>query len=516
MDMDTEIELKYLVNNANSATLTAAQVTSLLQQHNYHFEHSSKSLSNCYFDTPDQILRQLDMGLRIRGCAGKYEQTIKTAGKVIGGLHQRPEFNVDVESTFPELALFPDKIWPSTHQVGDIQENLISLFSTDFTREIWLVTLANNSVVEMVCDQGTIAASGQSEELFEIELELVSGSHDDIFELARLLFTHLSLRPGIKSKAARGYALWKNTQTQPVITPFELVPLEKQNTISQGFSAGLSFGLQQLQTMINAYVEAPSLIYLSKTVELLALLRHGFWLFEQHLPENAVKIRDELSHFMQLFAWVDSATYIKELTDKTGNYRKRLELSEQLFSQLKIERRRFPDSEQVIELIHGERFNLLQLSLLTLLLKMPEQGTVTEQVDSTRFTHLNELEEFAGQCLDNDLANIAKTFSQSQSLSSEQYLAQQALVIRCLLTGSWFGGLYHKDQRLEFRSPWLDIKHGLSELQTLYIIQTQLSRLEHPVKKLINWQQTKVESLLLALDNSRLSALSIEPYWRIQ
>ncbi|WP_440874441.1 CYTH domain-containing protein [Thalassotalea sp. PLHSN55] len=500
--MNTEIELKYLVQNDNCAEI----ISSLLAQQNYHVEHSEKTLSNCYFDTPDQVLRQHDMGLRIRTAGGKHEQTIKTAGKVIGGLHQRPEFNINVESTFPELSLFPNHIWLTSQDVDAIQQNLISLFSTDFTRQIWLVTLANGSVVEMAFDQGEIKASGDTETLCEVELELVTGSHSDLFELATLLFAHLSIRPGIKSKAARGYALWKKQQYLPDITPFELVPLTREQTIAKGFVAGLNFGLQQLQVMLNAYIESPSLIYLSKTVEVLALLRHGFWLFKEHLPEKATSIRDELSHFMKLFTWVDNAIYIQELIDKTGNYRKRIELSEQLLSQLKLEQKRFPNSAQVTELIYSERFNLLQLSLLKLLLTLSEQE---EEIDS------ESLVSFAQQCLDKGLDNIAQQFSNAPSLTSEQYLAQQALVIRSLLTGSWFGHLYEKQSRIDFRSPWLDIKHGLSELQTLWIIQTQLSRLEQPPKKLINWQQTKVESLLLALDNSRISALSIEPYWRI-
>ena len=298
MDMNTEIELKYLVSTNNPAEI----ITTLLWQQNYQVEHSSKILSNCYFDTPEQALRHHDMGLRIRSCNGAYEQTIKTAGKVIGGLHQRPEYNVQVQSTFPDLSLFPEAIWQASQNVVNTQKNLISLFSTDFTRQIWLITLANGSVVEMAFDQGTIAVSGQSEVLCELELELVQGSHEDLFELASLLFAHLSLRPGIKSKAARGYALWKNEQKLPNISPFELVPLNQEKNILQGFGAGLNFGLQQLQIMLNAYVEAPSLVYLSKTVEMLALLRHGFWLFEVHLPKESLKIRDELSHFMQLFA----------------------------------------------------------------------------------------------------------------------------------------------------------------------------------------------------------------------
>ncbi len=43
------------------------------------------------------------MGLRIRGDQGRYEMTLKIAGRVVGGLHQRPEYNIPLDK--PELAL---------------------------------------------------------------------------------------------------------------------------------------------------------------------------------------------------------------------------------------------------------------------------------------------------------------------------------------------------------------------------------------------------------------------------
>ncbi len=43
-------------------------------------------LLNIYFETPDNWLRRHDMGLRIRGENGRYEMTMKIAGRVTGGL----------------------------------------------------------------------------------------------------------------------------------------------------------------------------------------------------------------------------------------------------------------------------------------------------------------------------------------------------------------------------------------------------------------------------------------------
>ena len=68
-------------------------------------------------------------------------------------------------------------------------------------------------------------------------------------------------------------------------------------------------------------------------------------------------------------------------------------------------------------------------------------------------------------------------------------------------------------RKKEYRAPWLDIQQGISELQTLWIIHQQLQTLDEKPSKLVSWQGSKVEGLLIALDSSRKIALMMEPYW---
>ena len=63
------------------------------------------------------------------------------------------------------------------------------------------------------------------------------------------------------------------------------------------------------------------------------------------------------------------------------------------------------------------------------------------------------------------------------------------------------------------RRPWLDLQQGISELQSLWIIQQQLEMLSEPPKKLMQWQSSKVDSLLTALDNTKAMAIAMSPYW---
>ena len=57
-------------------------------------EHQNLFLGNTYYDYPDHFLAKQKMGLRIRQEDQELTLTLKTNGKVVGGLHSRPEYNL--------------------------------------------------------------------------------------------------------------------------------------------------------------------------------------------------------------------------------------------------------------------------------------------------------------------------------------------------------------------------------------------------------------------------------------
>ncbi|MEQ2026296.1 CYTH domain-containing protein [Xenorhabdus szentirmaii] len=209
--LSVEIELKLEVK---------PDAISAVRQQLFQFPHhytSLQYLTNIYFETADNQLRRWDMGLRIRGFDGQYEMTMKTAGKVIGGLHQRPEFNVPLSEPVLELAQFPAHIWPENTNLVRLQSQLTELFRTDFTREKWRVNYGQSDI-EVVLDQGEIRSGNHADisPICEFELELVSGNVSDILSLATKLASQNGLRLANKSKAARGYALAQDLVQQTV------------------------------------------------------------------------------------------------------------------------------------------------------------------------------------------------------------------------------------------------------------------------------------------------------------
>jgi len=546
--MVTEIELKYSLQ-ANNELVNAEQVKlkidHLLKGHDLDFSYQSKQLSNYYFDTGSLALRQQKIALRTRGTkqkggAAHFEQTIKTSGRVIAGLHQRPEYNVDIDNSKPILSLFPNHLWQGNTDIEQLQQQIKELFSTNFTRSTWLITL-NNAQVEIAFDSGEIACQGHEHKprIYEIELELVSGDAGALFFLSKLLFSELPLRPGQLTKAARGYALYREIQVEAsqakseqdqngkkIATSAKVLQKEaiekislakitspESSELTAAFYHGIDFTLTQLQLGVDSYVDAPSLSQLSRVTELLALLRQGFWLFNSLLTDDELKLRSELSYFIRTISWVDNARYIQALKGKQSSYQKETAINKELIAKLQLAQERYPNESQILALLHSERFNNLQLNLLDLLLNRENDNAREKQNSSS-------LAEFATEHLNRSATSLIAQITQREKPEhfslTEKYLTSHSLLIRALLTSSWFSCLFEESssERIKlYNMPWLDIKQGISELQSLQILNQQLALLPHPEQKLQQWQADKSDNLLTALEQSRTKALTMKPYW---
>ena len=199
-------------------------------------------LANDYYDSPQRSLRKHDIGYRIRSNNSSIEQTIKTKGSTVGGLHQRPEYNITLEQATPQLSLFAKHIWPVDLNVAELQEQLVLMFSTNFTRHLYLLTLADGSQIELVWDKGEIHAQQQSLPLCELELELKKGKPEHLFSLARQIAQLMPMRIGNASKAARGYGLVDGSKNSPLPLP-ETLAISPTANIETAFIQTMEFAL---------------------------------------------------------------------------------------------------------------------------------------------------------------------------------------------------------------------------------------------------------------------------------
>ena len=292
--MTIEIELKFIAT-PHAAGKLAAALTAWPHDH-----ESAQELTNIYYETEDSQLRRWDMGLRIRGVDKRFEMTLKAAGKTLGGLHQRPEYNVDLTEPVLDIARLPAEIWPQGTDLAALQSRLQPLFSTHFVREKWLVHY-QQSEIEVAFDQGDVAAGELKEPLYEVELELKSGQRGDLMMFAHQLIAMGGLRLGSLSKAARGYQLAQGNPARP-LRPLPILNIAPKATVEEGMLAAMSLALSQWQYHEEVWLRGNPQA-LTSVREALETLRQAFSLFGALVPRKASsELRQKLTALEEALA----------------------------------------------------------------------------------------------------------------------------------------------------------------------------------------------------------------------
>ncbi|MCT8985337.1 CYTH domain-containing protein [Shewanella phaeophyticola] len=234
--MDAEIELKLSIQQQDYDLLKKT-----LNELPHSCPQGQKKLTNGYFDTADLQLRRWDMGLRVRGFDEQLEQTIKTAGSVVGGIHTRPEYNISINQKMPDLSLFPSKIWPDGQNINVITESLECIFETNFQRQTWHIE-HQGAVVEIALDIGEIIAADLTEPICELEFELLSGQAAALLPLAISVARAVPVRLGKASKAQRGYQL-AGKSPKVATSPLDSLPavddIQSQKALTQTLANAL-------------------------------------------------------------------------------------------------------------------------------------------------------------------------------------------------------------------------------------------------------------------------------------
>jgi inorganic triphosphatase YgiF len=204
--MATETELKLQLH---AADLERLRIHPLLQAAE---AGGVKTLLNTYYDSPELLLAQSRVAVRLRYQGDRIIQTLKTSGQSVNGLHQRGEWEWDLQQAELDTGLLSGEGWPaSLPSAGEL--DWVAVFTTNFEREIWLLSY-QGAEIEVALDQGLIRCDcpegGHLEdEILELELELKSGEAEALLALAEDLGQTLSLQPFDLSKAQRGYQLFR-------------------------------------------------------------------------------------------------------------------------------------------------------------------------------------------------------------------------------------------------------------------------------------------------------------------
>ncbi len=175
----------------------------------------SYQLVNLYYDTPDLALRKHGVALRLRAQGKVWLQTVKCAGQAAGGISARPEWETSYAGHF-DFSAIDDLAVRNWLDRPKLRSRIAPIFETNFQRMAWILAPAAGTELILVLDRGWIAAGGRREAISEIEIELLRGDAAHLFTVARTLAERVPVAPAARSKADRGYRLFRQVPLAPV------------------------------------------------------------------------------------------------------------------------------------------------------------------------------------------------------------------------------------------------------------------------------------------------------------
>ncbi|GLS34867.1 hypothetical protein GCM10010869_04550 [Mesorhizobium tianshanense] len=233
-----EIELKLLGNREQLADFVSSPAIPQYARD----AGVNTDLIATYYDTPDFALRKSGAVLRVRTDGQRFVMTLKSASRADGKTLERTEWKAPVQCMEPDLAALSQFLPAETFaQVEGAQ--LKPVFTTEVRRHTRMLDIPLGTV-KLAVDQGRIVAGERTEEINEIELELMDGSTAAVFQLAQDLASTTALRPSIRSKSARGFDLALGNP--PQITKAPKMKFDHGATLDQVLDGILRSALQHL------------------------------------------------------------------------------------------------------------------------------------------------------------------------------------------------------------------------------------------------------------------------------
>ncbi|MGS0681555.1 CYTH domain-containing protein [Shewanella sp. 125m-7] len=495
--MEAEIELKLFFNEEQKKSLIK-----LLDSLPSCDAKGVEKLTNGYFDTNELTLRKWDMGLRIRGINQHLEQTIKTKGQVVGGIHSRPEYNVDIDQNFPQLNLFPSDIWPEGANIAQTQSALYCLFNTDFERQRWHV-FVDDSLVEVALDIGEIRVGQAVEPICELEFELLAGDTSALLTLAGIVSRDIPVRLGKASKAQRGYRLAGESNPETVAA-LEFIEIDPQQSLKQVAVNLLAVGLDRWQTIESMMLDPeqhllalPILSYrLRACIRLLKSTLKQFELLEDDFQADFDCIEAHLN-------FIEEALSLYRIIDNDAALVAKLPQHKALADVALVKLQQLDIIGQVESLLSLTNYGKLQVHLVDLMMQINDGRTVIHRD--------LELRHFANKMQENSWQRILDVMPLDNNLSSSDYLSVAKALDDSIFVGVAYGGLYSEKYRDQFRAPWQDLALGIRTLAAYRELKlvSELAYLD-----ISEWLNNKEQSLVQAMEFSRRSAMQNEPYWR--
>lgn len=501
--MASELELKLAAQPIKLNEIKELDFPGIASQSPWQTKH----MANVYFDNSDFKLRQLGIGVRIRTVDEQLIQCVKSSGKAIGGLHQRSEDEIELESHQLDISSIQEPylqilVEEALEEGGEFKP----CFETNFDRTSCVLTFSDATRIEIALDLGSIVSGDNTQQICEVELELLEGSADYIFAIGRYLIKELNLTLSNASKARRGYSLCKAfNPSQKVMQVAELSQgIEAEKAFEQICFSSLNHW-QYYELFLDRNNAHGAILEMYRA---LMSLQHIYLVFGGLIPRNATKdLRRSWDWLGQAMRPIVDAAKHKRYLVRYLNLKADWDLVES--QQHKIQAEAVKMIEKFKSLLETERYNLMMLNMSQWLYSREWRDYIPED---ERENLSMPIIDFARKQLDHMRKDLKRDLGANLDLGPQDYFRQIAHLRRALDTGLFFGSLFNSQKRVSYRQPWVDIIDGIRELQmNQYISELQMEN--HQQDETIEWLDKRNEPILDALEETRKSVFKTNPYW---
>lgn len=253
---------------------------------------SSQRLTATYYDTPALDLWQGRIALRVRREGARWVQTVKGGGSAASGVHRRLEIEALLAGPQPDLSGLPRHAVTRVLRSRKVAKAVVPVFHTAITRSLRLLEPAPGVLIEAAIDRGTVRSGRRRTAICEIELELKSGPVTALFDLALQLAGQVPLALEHRSKAQRGYALFRGHEMPPAKAVIPV--LDRSMSAGEAFRAIAGNALAQAQANEHGLIHGDDPEYLHQMRVGIRRLRSAFRLFREWLGETAAPQEEAL------------------------------------------------------------------------------------------------------------------------------------------------------------------------------------------------------------------------------
>ena len=212
----------------------------------------------------------------------RWIQTLKSGGRVEGGLHQREELETPLPAQILNYPVLARSGAAPALADPELPLKLRPVFVTEFKRTTRKLEPAPGSRIELCLDRGLLSAGDAQLPISEIELELKSGSPVQLLDFALDLLEHIPLRLEAASKAERGYALATGATAAPVKATVPL--LLPAMSVTEAFRTVVFACIAHLQANERGLLGTDDAEYLHQARVALRRLRSALSVFNRAFP----------------------------------------------------------------------------------------------------------------------------------------------------------------------------------------------------------------------------------------